>query len=98
MDGTNTFHVYSISNKHMSRYKNFCDKLQSFHLKMLATDTEFKENNKVHFQCQEGHESVITAASFINKTAPKNIGKVKSLCTECNTMLLKAEVQLHKSL
>jgi len=58
---------------------------------MLATDTEFKENNKVRFQCQEGHESVITAASFINKTAPKNIGKVKSLCTECNTMLLKAE-------
>ena len=75
----------------MSRYKNFCDKLQSFHLQMLATDTEFKENNKVRFQCQEGHESVITAASFINKTAPKNIVKVKSLCTECNTMLLKAE-------
>lgn len=29
----------------MSRYKNFCEKLDSFQLKMLATESEFKENN-----------------------------------------------------
>jgi len=58
---------------------------------MLATDAEFKENNQVRFRCEAGHQSTISAASFINKTAPKNIGKVKSLCTECNTMILKAE-------
>jgi hypothetical protein len=75
----------------MSRYKNFCEKLESFQLKMLATESEFKENNQVHYCCPVGHESSISAASFINKTAPKNITKVKSLCTECNTMLFKTE-------
>ena len=75
----------------MSRYKNFCEKLESFQLKMLATESEFKENNQVHYCCPMGHESSISAASFINKTAPKNITKVKSLCTECNTMLFKTE-------
>ena len=52
---------------------------------------EFETTNQISFRCPSGHESSIAATSLNNKIAPKNFAKLKSICADCNMILVKEE-------
>jgi len=58
---------------------------------VTVAEDVFKETNQIRFKCPAGHESTMAAASFINKTSPKNVSKLKSICADCNTILIVTE-------
>ena len=73
----------------MSRYKNFCEKLTSWKMNVTTSLQEFEKINQISFRCPSGHESSIAATSLNNKISPKNFAKLKSICADCNTILVK---------
>ena len=75
----------------MTRFANFCSKLESYGMRVLSTPQEFESDKAIQYECSERHVSRIGVPSFINKTSPKNVAKLKSLCAECNGFLTKKE-------
>jgi len=73
----------------MSRYKNFCEKLKNWKMNVTTSLQEFETTNQISFRCPSGHESSIAATSLNNKISPKNFAKLKSICADCNTILIK---------
>lgn len=73
------------------RFSNFKKKLEQHCMTMLTKEEEFLKEKIVCFQCPKGHISKLSDTSFNNKTNPKHLQKLKSLCADCNYILEKEE-------
>lgn len=71
----------------MTRYKNMCAIITGNSFDVLSSEKEFDVSGNISFQCPEGHVSVMSGASFINKSSPKKMSTLLSLCGKCNTHL-----------
>lgn len=69
----------------MTRYRNFCAKLKEDKLTVKCSEEEFESTKIIKYECPSGHLSSLSAAAFINKTAPSNREKLFSLCAECHS-------------
>lgn len=69
----------------MTRYLNFCSKLKENQMTIKCSEEEFESMKLVKYECPNGHLSSLSAAAFINKTAPSNREKLVSMCSECNS-------------
>lgn len=67
-----------------SQYDNFCAKLAAHGMTVRCSADAFREDRRVLYDCPLGHASSMTAAAFINKTAPANVRRLFSLCAECH--------------
>ena len=69
------------------RFRNFCNILSRHVCTVQTTEEEFHESRKIKFVCPQGHVSELDEYSFVNKTSPKKMATLKSICGKCNTHL-----------
>lgn len=60
-------------------------------MRVLSSIEGFDREKAIRYECQEGHLSELSIGSFINKTSPKNVDKLRSLCADCNGYLCKKQ-------
>lgn len=70
----------------MCLYNNIVAKLSVFNLELLVSKEQFLTDKRVVYKCAEGHTNDLALASFNNKTSPRLMDSLFSLCQTCQNL------------
>lgn len=72
----------------MSLYNNIVTKLESFNLTLMVSKESLLSEKRVIYKCKDGHVNDLALASFNNKTSPRLMESLFSLCQTCQNLYI----------